>query len=196
MHGAEPAGSSATLDRPLELLERALAFTRPVLVRVAGHDAGEPTPCAPWDLGDLLSHMVDGFTAFLQGAAGLVSPYDAPALPRDPALLAGHLRDLGCGVLGDWATTSRRETLLGLVPLPTDRLLEVAALEIAVHGWDLSRVCASDHVLPPELAAGLLPLAVRRVGPLDRPGRFGPVLEPVRRDPASLLLAQLGRLSP
>ncbi len=183
----------AALHRPLELLERSLSYTRVVLAAVPGHPAEAPTPCAHWDLADLLTHMVDGFTAFIQGAAGVVPPPGATDLPRDPALLAGHLLDLGCGVLSGWATAEDRECLLGLMPLPADALLEVAALEIAVHGWDVSRVCSPHRPLPPELAAGLLPLAFRHVRPADRPGRFAPVAHVTHRDPASLLLAQLGR---
>lgn len=192
MHAAEPAGSP-TLTRPLEVLERALAYAGPVLARVPGHAASEATPCAAWDLGDLLTHMVDGFTAFLQGAAGLVPPYRSPMLPRDPALLAGHLCDLGCGLLGDWTSTNRRECLLGPMPLPAEAVLEVAALEVAVHAWDLSRVCAPELDLPSELAAALLPVACRHVADEDRPARFGPVVEGLRRDPLSLLLGRLGR---
>ena len=52
---------------------------------------------------------------------------------------------------------------------------------------------SSSAALPPMLAAGLLPVAARRVGPDDRPGTFGPVVEAARSDPASLLLAHLGR---
>lgn len=165
-----------------------------MLARVPGHSAVDVTPCAAWDLGDLIVHMVAGFTAFLQAAAGIVAPHDAPSLPRDPTLLAWHLRDLGCSLLGEWAGEGRRrDCLLGLMPLPSSLLLEVAALEVAVHEWDLSRVCAPDHALPAELAAALLPVACRHVGPADRPGRFGPVVERSGCNPASLLLGHLGR---
>jgi len=138
--------------------------------------------------------MVDGFTAFIQGATGVVSPLGPVGLPREPALLAGHLLDLGCGVLSEWTSADQRACLLGLTPLPADVVLEVAALEVAVHGWDVSRACAPDRDLPTELAAALLPVAVRRISTVDRAGRFGPVVAVVRRrDPAALLLAQVGR---
>lgn len=181
--------------RPLELLERALSYSRPVLAAAPGHDPDLSTPCSAWDLGDLLGHMVDGFTAFVQAAAGVVPAEPRTGLPRDPALLAGHLLDLGCGVLGGWSD-GRDECLLGLMPLPAEALLEAAALEIAVHGWDVAQVCAPERGLPPELAAGLLLPALRHVTAADRPTRFGPVLPVVRRDPAALLLAHCGRADP
>ena len=77
--------------------------------------------------------------------------------------------------------------------MPADALLEAAALEIAVHGWDLSRVTAPSRKLPAVLAAALLPVALRRVGPGDRPTWFGPIVHGSRRDPAAILLNHLGR---
>ncbi len=57
-------------ERPLELLDRSLGYARSVLAAVPGHAADLPTPCPAWDLADLLGHMVDGFTAFVQASAG------------------------------------------------------------------------------------------------------------------------------
>ncbi len=181
-------------ERPRELLERSLAYTRSVLAAVPGHAADLPTPCPDWELADLLAHMVDGFTAFVQAAAGVVPAEPRTGLPRDPALLAGHLLDLGCGVMSGWAD-GRDACLLGGLPLPADTVMAAAALEIAVHGWDVAQVCAPQRRLPPELAAALLPLALRHVAPADRPGRFGAVRPVSRRDPRSLLLAHCGRVA-
>jgi len=50
--------------RALELLERALGYTRGALATV-GADRSGPTPCAGWSLADLLCHMDDGLDAFL-----------------------------------------------------------------------------------------------------------------------------------
>ena len=117
---AASAAHAAPAERPLELVERSLAYARGVLVAVPGHPADLATPCADWDLGDLLAHMVDGFTAFVQAAAGVVSPEPPAGLPREPALLAGHLLDLGCGVLGEWASPAGRARVLCGLPLPTE----------------------------------------------------------------------------
>jgi uncharacterized protein (TIGR03086 family) len=189
---AASAAPAAIADRPMELMERSIAYARGVLRTVPGHAPQEPTPCRDWDLADLLSHLVDGLTAFAQAAAGVVPAEPRTALPRDPALLAGHLLDLGCGVLGGWLENDD-ECLLGLLPLPADVLLEAAALEIAVHGWDVAQVCAPHRDLPPALAAALLPAALRHVSPADRPHRFDAVRPVARRDPAALLLAHCGR---
>jgi uncharacterized protein (TIGR03086 family) len=190
---AASAAPESPAGRPLELVERSIGYARGVLVAVPGHRAEERTPCADWDLADLLGHMVDGFTAFVQAAAGSVPAEPRTGLPRDPGLLAGHLLDLGCGVLGGWSSPACSGPRLGVLALPGDALLEVAAVEIAVHGWDLAQACAPHHRLPPELAAALLPVALRHITPADRPHRFGPVRPGARRDPGALLLAHCGR---
>jgi hypothetical protein len=96
-------------------------------------------------------------------------------------------------VLGGWVHADSRPVELGASPLRRAVLTEVGALEVAVHGWDVARTCGSTAALPPLLAARLLPVAARRVGPGDRPGTFGPVVEPTGTDPVGLLLAHLGR---
>ncbi len=178
----------------LELLERALGWTRGVLVDVRDDLAAAPTPCAGWTLLDLLRHMVDSLAALAEGATGSVTLASAP-VDRDagPEALARSLCDLGCAVLGGWVHAGAGPVDLGARPLRRAVLTEVGALEVAVHGWDVARSCGSSAVLPPMLAAGLLPVAGRRVGRGDRTGSFGPVVEPTGSDPVSLLLAHLGR---
>lgn len=134
---------------------------------------GRPVP-GGLGLTALLAHMVDGFTAFVEGSAGWLMPTEPGPLPLDAGLLSRRLLDLGCAILGGWTTADGRDCRLGLLHLPADMLLEVAALEITVHGWDVSRVCAPDRRMPPALAAALLPVALRHVTPSDRPARFGP----------------------
>ena len=182
-----------SVARGVELLERSIGWTRVSLVAASALPADAPTPCEGWDVGDLLAHMVDGFTALVESAAGRVGTRRTPPLPREPALLAGHLLDLGCGVLGGWTSHVPYAVGVGGLALAPDTVLEVAALEVAVHGWDVGRAAGLDRPLPSGLAAALLPVAVRHVHPLDRPARFGAVVDQPRRDPSSLLLAHLGR---
>ena len=178
----------------LDLLERALGWTRGVLVDVRDDLAAAPTPCADWTLRDLLGHMVDSLSALAEAATGTLGPTTVTVgRSAGPEALARSLCDLGCAVLGGWVHAGGRPVALAAGPLPRSVLTEVGALEVAVHGWDVARSCGSTAVLPSTLAAGLLPVAVRRVGPGDRPGSFGPVVTPSGSDPVSVLLAHVGR---
>jgi len=70
----------------------------------------------------------------------------------------------------------------------------VGALEMAVHGWDLSRACGHGQPIPGPLATSLLhitPLLVPRTG---RAPLFGPpVTVPPMATPSDQLVAYLGR---
>jgi len=70
----------------------------------------------------------------------------------------------------------------------------VGALEMAVHGWDLSRACGHCQPIPGPLATSLLyisPLLVPRTG---RAPLFGPpVTVPPMATPSDQLVAYLGR---
>jgi hypothetical protein len=68
------------------------------------------------------------------------------------------------------------------------------AIEITVHGWDISVACGAPRPVPSGLAAVLLPIAPLLIHPGTRPGLFA---DPVRLAgpacPGDQLVAFLGR---
>ena len=68
------------------------------------------------------------------------------------------------------------------------------AIEITVHGWDISVACGAARPVPPGLAAILLPVAPLLVPPGTRPGLFAdPVWLPGPAGPGDQLIAFAGR---
>ncbi|MGL5819008.1 MAG: maleylpyruvate isomerase family mycothiol-dependent enzyme [Phycicoccus sp.] len=183
----------------VELVERAVAFTRGALAGVADAEASAVTPCAGWALADLLVHMVDSLEVVTELALGRVSMAGPPPESGRPELLAAHLRVLGCALLDGWVARASdpdtRDAVLhdGRTRLDVVTASHVAALEVAIHGWDLARARGIAGPFPPLLAAALLPVAVAVVPVHARDGRFAPPLRPPTTDPSSLLLAHLGR---
>ncbi len=176
-------------DRALELLERALTYTRTTLSSV-GPDCSGPTPCAGWSLADLLAHMDDGLDTFLEAAGGTVR-VEVPW--RAGADLEG-LQRKACHLLGVWSGPTPPLVVVGDQQLPTDLLVDAAALEITVHGWDVSQATGLDHPLPDDLARRLLPVARRVVTDEDRAERFSAPITPAPGSGSSgQLLGFLGR---
>ena len=69
-----------------------------------------------------------------------------------------------------------------------------AALEVAVHGWDISRACGQRQPIPRALATGLLaiaPVLVPRTG--RHPLFAAPVAVAATDGPSDRLTAFLGR---
>lgn len=189
------------LPAPVALLERALDYTRPVLAGLrstAGPELlGAPTPCRGWTLGRLLAHMDDGLAAFDDGAGGAVGVAAAAPPSAHPAERVDSLCRRSGHLLGRWSSTPPAVTLVDGVPVPTGLVALTAALEVAVHGWD---VAASTHPhghappFSPGLARDLLSVAAVLVDPADRGVRFAaPPPGPAPSEPTTRLLAALGR---
>ena len=176
----------------LELLERALGYTRVALAGV-GPDRSGPSPCSGWSLADLLGHMDDGLDAFLEAAEGAVRV----EVPGRAATDLEALQGKACHLLGVWSAATPSVVLVGDRPAPAGLLVAAAALEIAVHGWDVGQATGHPRGLPDGLALALLPVAHAIVGPEDRPDRFAPPLpRPGVGGPSADLLRFLGRAAP
>lgn len=186
------ACSAASPWRGVELLERAIGYTRGCLALVTDDLLDTSTPCAEWDLRELLVHMDDSLTSLHEaGAVRRVWLTSAPE-PGGVALV-DRLRQRACQLLADWST-GHGDVLVEGRPLSTPVLTSVGALEVAVHGWDVASACGATRSIPDALAEDLLRLAPVLVTAADRPARFGVPLEVASSAaPGERLLAYLGR---
>jgi uncharacterized protein (TIGR03086 family) len=183
---------SAALDGAVELLERSLAYTRGTLADVRPDLLDRPTPCIGWTLGRLLAHMEDALDAFTEAASGRVRVDPVP----DTTTRVEALREKACVLLGAWtaARPADDEIAIGDLGLDAPLLVATAALEITVHGWDVGQATGSRTRIPDDLARGLLGLAQKVIGPLDRGPRFDcPRQAPADAPYDERLLAWTGR---
>ena len=187
--GPQPAQPGRP-DPGVELLERALAYTRGALITVTPGHLHLPTPCDAWSLADLLAHMEDGLDAFGEGAGGTIGLRPASTAPL-PDLIES-LQVKACGLLGDWAASQTSVVDVGGHPVAVETITRLAALEISIHGWDVARTTGHDAAVPDELAEALLPTALAVA--LEQTDEFDPPV-PVSADAAASrrLLALLGR---
>jgi uncharacterized protein (TIGR03086 family) len=180
---------TTALTGAVELLDRALAYTRGALVLVTPERLADPTPCAGWDLTALLRHMDDGLDAFTEAATGSVG-----LVPTHGVTPPEAIRAKACALLGWWCEHPPPDVRVGDVPMPSALLLGTAALEITAHGWDVHQALGTGRDVPDALAEELWPIAVMTVGDADRPARFGPRRAVPDDAPADRrLLAHLGR---
>lgn len=189
---ALPGPPPSTPDAGVELLERALGYTRSALATVAPGHLCLPTPCDGWRLGDLLAHMEDSLDAFAEGAAGTISLHSAAPAPLDERI--STLQAKACELLGAWASATTPQVEVGGRPVPVGTISRLAAVEIAVHGWDVSRTTGAGLPIPDDFAEAILPTALALA--LEQHGEFGPPLPvPADAGPARRVLALLGRRS-
>ena len=189
---------SATEEMPLlsslELLERAVGYTRLALQQVTPAMLCLPTPCSNWRLGTLLDHMADSLDTLTEAAdLGQVALADPPG-PASTVDAVERLRVRACSLLGAWSRVAHDgAVMVGDRPLSSSLLACAGALEVAVHGWDVSQATGAREPIPAALARDLLTWVDVLVTDADRPERFDFPLDGPTIGPSSRLLMRLGR---
>ncbi|MEV0721083.1 TIGR03086 family metal-binding protein, partial [Asanoa sp. NPDC050611] len=166
-----------------QLMDEAHRVLRATVAGVAAGDWGRPTPCTEWNATQVLQHAAGdqlGYAAAITGEGGPTENPFAPSgrLTQDPvAFLNPHLNAAAAA----WATVGKdvetAATPLPLGPLPTWVGSGAAALDAAVHAWDIAVATGQPSPLTDELAGPLLKVAKEFVEPL-RAFAFSPAIEP------------------
>jgi uncharacterized protein (TIGR03086 family) len=138
------------------LLERAVSYALGTVQAVDPDALPAPTPCGNWDLSALLHHVNESLdllhdcidTAAVGATAGAQPTTDPLAVFRARAT---HLIGAFSG-----RRPTRQVVLAGGYPLAIGAVVTTGALEIAVHGWDISRATHEARPIPSELASDLL----------------------------------------
>jgi uncharacterized protein (TIGR03086 family) len=181
----------------VRLLERAIGYALTAAAAVTPELLSRPTPCRGWDLRMLLRHASESLAAICEGIdAGRIDLHpdvEDADVACDPARA---FRDRAARLLRACASAVRGHEVVHIADrlLPASAMADAGALEIAMHGWDISRACGCCQPIPRALAADLLAIAPLLVPSTDRHPLFAaPVSAPPEADPSDRLAAFLGR---
>jgi uncharacterized protein (TIGR03086 family) len=177
------------------LLHRAVAYALDAVDTVTPGLLSRPTPCAAWDLQTLLRHTSASVRALREGVScGRVTLFPRHA-GGATCSAAQALRVEVVGMLDEWSSAGDAGTVaIADHRIPLSMLAGAAALEIAVHGWDIAQASGDRRPIPPGLAADLLALSPGLVPDDNRHGLFAPpVTAAVTAGPDEKLRAFLGR---
>jgi uncharacterized protein (TIGR03086 family) len=183
-----PSGAVALLAGAVSYALRACAPAEP-------GEMSLPTPCAGWNLGTLIGHLSDAMadleTAIRTGRLDLRSPPPPPLAAGDPVeVLRDRAAELLCSAYG--YASPELFVAVGGLPMPAGLVASTAAVEIAVHGWDVSQSRGGGQPIPAALATRLLTLCPLLVA--GREGLFAPqVPVPAQASPGDRLVGYLGR---
>ena len=200
LDGAGATGMSDIALTGWDVLDEARAMLRAAVAGVPADGWQRPTPCAEWNVTQVLQHA-----ALDQEVWGAMVGRTAPS-GENPFAPSGQL---GAEPLGyaeaALEASAPAWTVLGAdggpvpTPLPQGPMAPgdaagAAALDAAIHAWDIAVATGQDSPLTPELARALTPVARSIVEPLREYGVYGPALEPgPGADDAAALLCYLGR---
>ncbi len=195
-----------TLSGAVELLAGAISYMLGVCAPIGAAELTLPTPCPDWNLAMLLGHlcqsMADLETALRTGRLDLYEPVGRAGGDPVEALRDGAAQLLCAGYCYGGPECF---VAVGGLPMPAGLVACTGAVEIAVHGWDVSaaRARAGRDSASPDRGTSQIPipaaLATRmlRLSPLLVAGREGlfavPVEVPAQATPGDRLVSYLGR---
>jgi uncharacterized protein (TIGR03086 family) len=190
-----------TLPGAIGLLAGAVSYMLGVCAPLGPGEMALPTPCPHWDVARLLGHLCESM-ADLEAAlrtGRLELDEQVSRAGGDPVeALRDRAAELLCA--GYCYGGPDRFVAVGGLPIPAGLVACTGAVEIAVHGWDVSAARAwagraggvRETPIPAALATRML-----RLGPLlvaGREGLFGvPVEVPAQASPGDRLVGYLGR---
>jgi uncharacterized protein (TIGR03086 family) len=183
-----------------DVLDEARTLLRAAVAGVPADGWQRPTPCTEWNVAQVLQHA-----ALDQGAWAAVISGTQPS-GENPFAPTGELRAEPLAYAEAalhasapaWTAVSADggpvPTPLPSGPMPPADAAGAAALDAAIHAWDIAMATGQGSPLTPELARALLPVARNIVEPLRAYGAYAQALEAT--DGAlddAVLLSYLGR---
>jgi uncharacterized protein (TIGR03086 family) len=182
-----------------DVLDEARATLRAAVGGVPADGWQKATPCEAWNVTQVLQHAALDQQVWGASLAGTPGPGENPFAPSgqlgvEPLAYADHALDASAA---PWTTIGTA----GAVPTPLPQgemapgdAAAAAALDAAIHAWDIAMATGQGSPLTPELAGALLPVARSIVEPLRAYGAYAQALaaEDGALDDA-VLLSYLGR---
>jgi uncharacterized protein (TIGR03086 family) len=157
-----------------------------------------PTPCADWDVGALVNHVVgENRWAVPLFAGGTIAEVgdrlDGDLLGDDPVNAWDDSATAAVAAVDDPAAMDRIVHLsFGDFP-GSEYALQLFA-DLLVHGWDLARATGQDESVDPELVTACAGWFAEVAQPYRDAGVVGPrPPSPDGADPQTVLLAEFGR---
>jgi uncharacterized protein (TIGR03086 family) len=182
---------------PLTRLQAGIDQARPIVAAVGEGDNAKATPCAEWNVRQVLGHMIGTLVMFRDiGTQGQADP-EVLAQDQVGTNAAESFDAAGKSAVAAW---SDPEKLAGTAMLPTGEIpaqfaLQILATDMVVHGWDVASATGQRVEWNPELVAETLQFSESTFNvPEMRGSEFQPpVPVPDDADDLSRLVAFLGR---
>ena len=183
-----------------DVLDEARAMLRAAVAGAPADGWQRPTPCTEWNAARVLQHAALDQGAWAAVISGTQPSGENPFAPSgqlgtEPLAYVEAALDASAPA---WTAVSADAESVP-TPLPSGPMTPAdaaaaAALDAAIHAWDIAVATGQGSPLTPELARALTPVAKSIVEPLRQYGVYAAALEPgPGADDAAVLLCYLGR---
>ena len=167
--------------------------TVPVVQGIDDKQLSDPTPCAEFQVRDLLNHLFQVVVSFQALATKQNVDFDAK-----PDFLDGDWRNRFAEetrkLAVAWSDPAAVEGTSPRMGLPQAAVANLVLVDLTVHGWDLSRGTGQAYTPSPEVVAAVIPFT-EQMAPMGRErGAFAAMTEfPPDADEFVRLLSLTGR---
>lgn len=136
-----------------EQLAQVADVTGQVITAIAADQWALPTPCAEWNVEELVEHLVIGNTECAAALGGDPAPA-TPTATVPPAGIPEAYRRSVRRVLDAFGRPDvlRQQVTVPFGTVPGLVVLHLRMTELLVHGWDLARVTGQRVTFPEHLA--------------------------------------------
>ncbi len=144
-------------------LQQVIAATRGVLAEVSADQLAQQTPCASWNVGELINHVIGAQNFFAAGLKG-----EAPSEDQPDWSAGDFLASYDAATAAALEAFSADGALEQMVKMPFGEMPGAAVMGLAMtdtfqHGWDLAKATNQSTDIAPELAAGILAQAKQSI---------------------------------
>jgi uncharacterized protein (TIGR03086 family) len=180
------------------VLDEAREMLRAAVAGVGPDGWSRPTPCTEWTVAQVLQHAALDQRVWGAALAGKAMPGENPFAPSgqlgaDPLAYAEEALAESAPA---WSVAGAATvpTPLPQGEMPPAGAAGAAALDAAIHAWDIALATGQGSPLTPALARALRPVAEGIVEPLRAYGAYAQALQAgPGSDEAAALLCYLGR---
>jgi uncharacterized protein (TIGR03086 family) len=149
----------------VDLDRRAVEVSVGIAARITPAQLTRPTPCAGWNLADLLSHMIAqhyGFAAAAEGNGADASAWEVHPVAAQPssAYAAAARRVIAAFAAADVLQRSFwLPEIRGGISLRAPTAIGFHLVDYVVHGWDVAAAMGVQADYPPDVVAAALAIA-------------------------------------
>jgi uncharacterized protein (TIGR03086 family) len=187
-----------TDDELVRLHRLALDSTRAFVAGIPDDAWGEPTPCAEWNVRQLVDHVVAGNLWAGELACGATidevgDRFDGGVLGSDPLAAYDESAEAAARAFGA-AGAIQAPCAVSYGPVPGSVYCGHRTADVSIHKWDIALATGQSATLDPQLVSACLAILEPQAEMLVASGMFaGDVPAPDDADELTRLLALVGR---
>jgi uncharacterized protein (TIGR03086 family) len=138
-----------------DVLRHTQSIAATVLAKVDAGQLSSPTPCASWNVGQLIDHLIGAQHWAAAGISGRPSESADGASAGDFSAAYAAAAEAAASAFEEEGALERTVNP-GFGDMPATALLGLAIVDTFTHAWDLAKATGQSTDLDPQLATQLL----------------------------------------